>query len=276
MRRFSLSCAVVLVLLGLASPAHAATAATPPPLPSSMASTGDSITRGYDATLFGCFLADCPQYSWSTGTSSSVLSQYRRILAANPAISGHQYNDAKTGATMSALPGQMQTAATQGADYVTVLMGANDLCTSSASTMTPTATFQGYVQQALAAYLNARPGGHIFVSSIPNIYQLWSLLHTTSAAASTWKTFGICQSMLSSSNTEAQRQLVVTREQQFNAVLAQECGLLVPSCLWDGGATYNYAFVKSDVSTVDYFHPSVSGQNKLAALTWSASYWPAS
>jgi lysophospholipase L1-like esterase len=241
-----------------------------------MASTGDSITRGYDATPFGCFLADCTRYSWATGSSSSVFSQYRRILAVNPAINGHGYNDAKTGAKMSALPAQMQTAATQGADYVTVLMGANDLCTSSASTMTPTATFQSEFQQALAAYLAARPNGHVFVSSIPNLYQLWSLLHTTSAEASTWRTFGICQSMLSASNTEAQRQLVVTREQQFNTALAQECAAVAANCLWDGGKTYGYAFVKSDVSTVDYFHPSVSGQNKLASLTWAASYWPMS
>jgi hypothetical protein len=27
------------------------------------------------------------------------------------------------------------------------------------------------------------------------------------------------------------------------------------------------------VSTVDYFHPSVAGQNKLADRTWSVGYW---
>lgn len=268
MRRSSLVVAVVLVLLGLAPAAQAAA----PPLPGSMAATGDSITRSYDATLFGCFLADCPQDSWSTGTSTSVLSHYRRILALSPGISGHAFNDAKTGAKMGALPGQLQTAATQGAQYVTVLMGANDLCTSSAATMTPTATFQSTFQQALSAYVTAQPGGLVFVSSIPNLYQLWSLLHTSSSATSTWKSFGICQSMLASSNTEAQRQLVVTREQEFNTALAQVC-TATPTCRWDGGATYGYVFQKSDVSTVDYFHPSVSGQNKLAGVTWGASYW---
>jgi lysophospholipase L1-like esterase len=269
MRRSSLVVAVVLVLLGLAPAAQAGTA---PPLPGSIAATGDSITRSYDATLFGCFLADCPQDSWSTGTSGSVLSHYRRILAGNSGINGHVFNDAKTGAKMAALPGQLQAAATQGAQYVTVLMGANDLCTSSAATMTPTATFQSTFQQALSAYVAAQPNGLVFVSSIPNIYQLWSLLHTTSAAASTWKSFGICQSMLASSNTEDQRQLVVAREQEFNAALASVCGA-TPNCRWDGGATFGYAFQKSDVSTVDYFHPSVSGQNKLAGVTWAASYW---
>ena len=269
MRRIAM---LVLVLLTVVGFAPAAQAATPPPLPSSIAATGDSITRSYDATLFGCFLADCPQNSWSTGTSSSVSSHYRRILAANPAISGRAFNDAKTGAKMAALPGQLQAAATQGAQYVTVLMGANDLCTSSAATMTPTETFRSSFQQALSAYVSAQPTGLVFVGSIPNVYQLWSLLHTTGSAASTWKAFGICQSMLASSNTEAQRQLVVTREQEFNAALAQVCGA-APTCRWDGGATFRYAFQKSDISTIDYFHPSVSGQNKLAGVTWAASYW---
>ena len=60
-------------------------------------------------------------------------SQYRRLLAVNPAISGHGFNDAKTGAKMVDLDGQVTTAAGQGVQYLTVLMGANDLCTSSAA-----------------------------------------------------------------------------------------------------------------------------------------------
>ena len=38
----------------------------------------------------------------STGTTASVTSEYLRIKAANPAITGHAFNDAKTGATMAA------------------------------------------------------------------------------------------------------------------------------------------------------------------------------
>jgi hypothetical protein len=33
---------------------------------------------------------------------------------------------------------------------------------------------------------------------------------------------------------------------------------------------FNTPFVRSDVSTRDYFHPSVAGQSKLAAITWAA------
>jgi lysophospholipase L1-like esterase len=273
MRRVLLALVTALALGG-ALLAPAAQAAPKPgggsTYPSSMAATGDSITRAFDATSSGCFLSDCPQYSWSTGTS--VNSQYARLLKANRKISGHVYNDAKTGAVMSALSGQLASAAAQQVDYVTVLMGANDLCTSSAATMTPTDTFRSQFQTAVSQFVAARPNAKVFVSSIPNIYQLWSLLHTNFAASATWSTFGICQSMLSGSNTEATRQLVVAQEQADNQVLAQVCAQF-SQCRFDNLATYNTSFVTSDVSTVDYFHPSVSGQGKLANVTWAASFW---
>src|SRR6476620_4931624 len=156
MRRAALLIATALV--GLSS-TPAATAASGVALPNSMASTGDSITRAYDSTSSGCFLSDCPHYSWSTGTAgtTSVNSHYLRVLAANSRIRGNAYDDAKTGAKMGALDGQLTTAASQHVEYATVLMGANDICTSSISTMTPTATFQKQFHTALTDFFAADP-----------------------------------------------------------------------------------------------------------------------
>jgi hypothetical protein len=117
-------------------------------------------------------------------------------------------------------------------------------------------------------------GAHIFVASIPNIYQLWSLLHTNPTAETVWSLGQICQSMLATSNTESQRQQVVTQEQADNGVLASVCGSYA-NCRWDGDAVYNYNFTAGDVSTVDHFHPSQTGQAVLAGLTWNTSWWPA-
>ena len=115
-------------------------------------------------------------------------------------------------------------------------------------------------------------GSHIFVSSIPDVYELWSVLHTNPVAAVVWSVAHICQSMLSSANTEAQRQEVLAQVEADNAVLGQVCGQYA-NCRWDGGATFDYQFSPSDVSTLDYFHPSQSGQAVLAGLTWATSWW---
>ncbi len=59
-----------------------------------------------------------------------------------------------------------------------------------------------------------------------------------------------------------------------NQTLAAVCGQYA-NCRWDGLAAFNLQFTPEDISTVDYFHPSVAGQNHIATLTWAMSYWPA-
>jgi lysophospholipase L1-like esterase len=260
--------ALVVVLAGLvAQPAWAASS-----LPSSMAALGDSITRAYDVC---CSYGDHPGQSWSTGSTSydGIASHYERIRRVNSAITGRGYNDAVSGAKMAAAPGQATQAVTQGARYVTILLGANDLCTSSPSTMTSTTTFRAQFSQAMATLMAQDRKPYVFVSSIPNLYQLWQVLHTNSLARRAWANFHICQSMLAATNTETQRQQVVAREEALNQILAEECAKY-PRCRWDGGAIYNYQFSTSQVSSLDFFHPSLSGQAALARVTWTASWWP--
>ena len=237
-----------------------------------MAAAGDSVTRGFDATLFGCFLVDCPVYSWSTGTSPFVHSHYSRIRAAQPGVPVTAVNVARSGAKMAELDGQLQMVRRR-VQYVTVLMGANDVCTSSPQTMTPTATFRASFDTALANFFKTRPKSYVFVSSIPDVYRLWSVLQGNADARNTWRSFGICQSMLSEANDEATRLRVRAQEMDYNRVLAEVCAAYA-RCRWDGGATFGFQFSAGDVSPIDYFHPSVGGQAKLAAVTWAASFWP--
>jgi lysophospholipase L1-like esterase len=262
--------ALVMLLAGsVARPAWAA-----PPLPSSMAALGDSITRAYDVC---CSYGDHPGQSWSTGSTSydGIASHYERIRQLNSAIAGHVYNDAVSGAKMAAAPGQATQAVSQGARYVTILLGANDLCTSSPSTMTSPDTFRAQFSQAMATLMAQDRKPYVFVSSIPNLYQLWQVLHGNSLARWVWATANICQSMLGATRTEAERQLVVDRERAFNQILADVCAQYI-RCRWDGGAVYNYQFSASQVSTLDFFHPSLSGQAALARVTWGASWWSSS
>jgi lysophospholipase L1-like esterase len=173
---------------------------------------------------------------------------------------------------MAQAPSQAAQAVNQNARYVTILLGANDLCTSSVSTMTSPEDFRASFSQAMATLLGQNQDRYVFVSSIPNLYQLWQVLHTNSLARWVWATAKICQSMLAATNTDTQRQQVLAREQAFNQILAQECAKY-PRCRWDGGAVYTYQFSASQVSTLDFFHPSLSGQAALARVTWTASWW---
>jgi lysophospholipase L1-like esterase len=260
---------VVLAVIGLTAPPAALAA---PPLPNSIAAVGDSITRAADVC---CWYGDHPAQSWSTGGGAfdGITSHYEHILALKPSIYGHNYSDCKDGAKMRDAAGQAQAAVTQGARYVTILMGGNDLCTSSTATMTSVADFQTQFAAAMNELASGLPANsHVFVSSIPDVYQLWQLFHTNLAAELVWSAAGICQSLLSAYNTDADRQAVVEREYAFNQVLANVCAQYA-FCRFEGNATFNYKFSASDVSALDYFHPSLPGQAKLASLTWQKSWW---
>jgi lysophospholipase L1-like esterase len=252
--------------------AGAPAASGSPPPPSSIAGIGDSITRATDVC---CWYGDHPSHSWSTGGGlfDGIRSHYERLLALTPTIYGHNYNDAHAGAKMRDAVGQAQNAVAQHAAYVTILMGANDICTDSPSTMTSVADFRAQFTAAMNTLAAGLPSGsHIFVSSIPNVYQLWQILHTNGLAQVVWWSAQICQSMLSPFNTEQVRQFVLAREVAFNQVLADVCSQFA-SCRFDGYAVFNYQFSTSQVSTLDYFHPSLSGQGALAAVTWQRSWW---
>jgi lysophospholipase L1-like esterase len=246
---------------------EAASAQTP--LPKRISAVGDSITT---ATDVGWCCVDPhganPQYSWSTGTDPAVLSHYQRLLMSRGRPPSAALNAAVPGADSFDLAAQLGQAAAFGADYVTVLIGGNDICWNP----TPLDTFRGNVQVAFAQYFAAAPDARVFVSSIPNIYRLWSTLRTNPLAQLTWNAFNICPEMLSLSATEEQRLQLLELEKSFNDVLASTCAQYA-GCRWDAYATFNHPFQTSDVSTVDYFHPSIKGQNTLANITWAASYW---
>jgi lysophospholipase L1-like esterase len=247
-------------------------AAAAPPLPTSMAAVGDSITRATDVC---CWYGDHPAQSWSTGGGwfDGIQSHYERIRAGQPAISGRNYNDSRAGAKMRDAAGQAQTAVAQGARYVTVLMGGNDVCTDSITTMTSVADFRAQFTAAMNTLAAGLPSGsHVFVSSIPNVYQLWALFHNDPAAQTVWLLAGICQSLLSPLNTEQDRQAVLARDQELNQVLAEVCGQYL-FCRFDDLAVFNYRFTAGQVTKLDYFHPSLSGQSALASITWARSWW---
>ncbi len=252
-----------------------ASAGTTPPLPATMAAVGDSITQA--ASSGGSLGTDYPQNSWATGTNTTVDSQYLRLLAIDPAISGRAYNDSVSGARMADLNGQMAAAAAQKPDYLTVLIGGNDLCTDTVAQMTPVSTFHDEFVAAMNTLMAGSPTTHVYVVSIPNIYQLWQLFHNNWWARVVWSLGNICQSLLANPTSTnatdvARRAAVAERNVDYDTQLQNVCAAYA-SCLFDADAVYNVAFTSSDVSG-DYFHPSISGQAKLASVSWGAGYWP--
>lgn len=272
--------AAAFVIAGAATGNAAANAATPA-LPAAsvlrMAALGDSISQG----LMTCSsLVGCPVNSWSTGSSATVNSHLLRLKAAG-ATSIVGYNDSVTGAKSATLNTQAQKAAStaQAAQYVTIEIGANDACTKTVATMTPTATFKANVEAALATLTASPSAPQIFVASVPSLQRLYEVNKSSLSARLTWSVLGLCQSMLANpTSTRAadvqRRAAVQTRVNEYNAALVELCGAIA-TCRYDGGVVAGYQFTRADISTRDYFHPSISGQATLAAMTWAKTQWVA-
>ncbi|MFJ6717534.1 SGNH/GDSL hydrolase family protein [Streptomyces sp. NPDC091259] len=233
--------------------------------PRSIAAVGDSITRGFDACSV---LADCPEVSWATGADPEVDSLATRLLGRADAPA-HSWNYAVTGSRMADLAAQLSSAASHKPDLVTVMVGSNDACRPTTSSMTSVAAFRAGFQKALADLRATSPTTQVYVSSVPDLQRLWEQGKDAPMVRQVWK-LGICQSMLaeplsSTQEATARRERVRARVVEYNEVLRTVCSK-DPLCRYDGGAVFQYPFGTAQLSRWDWFHPGKAGQARLAEL----------
>lgn len=244
------------------------------PLPTSMAALGDSITTGYNAC--GRF-EDCPERSWSTGDDPAVRSHYQRLLAISPGIEGHATNLARAGAKVDDLTRQATEAVADNPNYVTILIGANDACTSSEATMTPVTDFRAHLDEGMDVLRAGLPKTRVLIVSIPDLLRLWEVEHRDRTAQLVWFVGSICQSMLENAravdpDNTARRERVRQRVVDYNEQLREACAAYGPLCRFDDGAVFAHPFEAGDVSSWDAFHPDESGQAVLADVSNTAGY----
>ncbi len=278
-RRWHLGVLAVLGLFALACEGGAGGAGPAPTgtvkgYPSSMAALGDSITAGFGSC--GAYLV-CGRNSWSTGTADAVESHYRRILAENPKIEGHARDFALPGAEADSLADQAERAVDMKAQYVTILIGANDACASSTAGMTSVATFRDEVDSGLARLKKGLPKAGILVASIPDLYRLWQIGKEDQAAVRVWSRFHVCPSMLADPTSTAaaddkRRKQVRDRISDYNDELRAACRAYGKHCRWDNGRVHEVRYDLSRVNQVDYFHPNAEGQREIADVTYPGRF----
>ncbi|MBV2353796.1 SGNH/GDSL hydrolase family protein [Streptomyces sp. J2-1] len=250
-----------------ASPSPTRSAPLWNPHPESIAAVGDSVTRGFDACAV---LSDCPEASWATGSDPRVRSLAVRLLGPRAAAE-RGWNHAVTGARVADLPAQIGRAAVHSPELVTVMIGANDACRATASSMTSVSAFRKRFQKAMTVLRTALPRTQVYVSSVPDLLRLWSQGRADPLGKEVWK-LGICPSMLRdaddlTASAEARRGRVEKRVEAYNTVLREVCAR-DRRCRFDGNAVFDYRFGTGQLSQWDWFHPSVDGQSRLAEIAY--------
>ena len=218
----------------------------------SIAALGASAETGF-ATA-GAF-DEAPANSWVTGTNRAVRSIYLRLRELNPAIAGHAHNYAEPGTGISELADQAAHVP-RGTELVTIETGVNDACESR----TTPADFRAQFERALRVVEARAPRARVVVLSIFDVLAMWDAVKTLPAASHT--------RFLCTSATDRDRPELARMIRNLNRQLASVCARH-PNCRYDGGAVYRLRWRRQDISTVDYFHPSLSGQRNIAAAMWA-------
>lgn len=220
---------------------------------------GDSISLGVNACGEP---GECTTASWAMGSDGAVDSLATRIgheRGRRPSVA----NGAVSGGTVATLAQTVHGVVAAKPQLVTILIGANDACTPSVTTMTSAAEFRRDFGQVLDAVLDALPHARVLALSVPDLYHLAQLGRSTPRIAATWSQLGICGSL--AQNPDAVRQ----RVDDFNRAIAELCAAR-PRCVTDEGAVHGQRFAPAQLSDLDYFHPSRAGQKRIAELAWAA------
>jgi len=222
------------------------------------AALGDSITTAA-GTCGPYFL--CYDNSWATGTN--VHSVYRRLQAANPTVNIQAVNLAEPGAGAGYLYYQAIEAKARHADYVSILIGANDACRWP---MIDAWDFRAEIEYGLDVLRLADPRPRVDMVSIPDVVQLWQVTHHRPIARLIWRLQECPSLMMNTSSTaiaDERRESISSRIRQYNQELAEACAEYGKRCHWDGGRAHRVRFTLKLVGQ-DYFHPSLRGQRELA------------
>ena len=270
-----------------AAPTPTPTAApTAPPLPALLAAIGDSYSQGYSVSPQ--YRYDHPQFSWVVGTAKddgvlSLLERFQAIGASptvvDAATSGRKMVDASRQANLVVAAAKKlrpgQTA------YVTFELGTNDLCDDP---KTAAASFDSQLRAAVGILrAGLPPGSRILMLPVPDFPHFHAMTQAdpaTRAALLLPLNSNRCPPYLGTHgpSTTADSNAYLAK---YDASLQKVCGEIDAEEDASGSlhCTYNAAlladsdFTTKDLSTYDYFHPSLTGQAKMAEDAWRADAW---
>lgn len=284
MRRLLAACLVV----ALATPALALGPTQRPP--THLYSIGDSITRAFDADL----PYDNLHLSWVNGRHNflsellgfpNVQSHHQRVKANFGSAGVRNRVAAQNGNRVGHMVDQV-AGMTGRETYVTVLLGGNDVCKDTIDELPSYEAFAWTFAEGLIALLEKlEPGATVQVAAIPDIKRLYEIGRDKVAlgivdCSLLWSatTLGFpCGSMLSPSNTEADREYVRERNVVYNQIMhfLTLLGALRYPHLYVSftDVTFTFPFTQEHISNIDCYHPSAEGQALISEGTWNAGFF---
>lgn len=232
-----------------------------------MGALGDSISAGFNSYRLG----DNRSLSWSTGTAAEPhVESHAKKMAALLGRPIETHNEAFAGATSHDLSRETTRLLRYKPDYVTVLIGANDLCNWDGNYDKELAGFTERLETAVDRLVAANSDIRIVMSSLPNIMSVYQL-GVANGCSSLWNAVGVCKALFSSARTPAERTEFSQRFFKLNEIIKEVAGHYPANAVYKPEVV-NYQFPREFLSAIDCFHPSILGHGKIAELTFDPSW----
>lgn len=236
-----------------------------------MGAIGDSISAGFNAATFG----DNREYSWTTGLNSNdqVLSHAKRIQRQlNGTRSIAVYNEAFVGADSTQLARQARRLLRVKPDYVTIAIGANDVCSWFDDYEQKMAQYTKTMKETIASIVLINPAVKIVLVPVPSLREMYESGARQPSCRAKWDVIKICKPLLAAERTNEEREGVYERQRELNLVI-EGIAAEFPQNVRYAKAITESPIETSMISSLDCFHPNIKGQNILSELTFDPNWF---
>lgn len=233
---------------------------------------GDSVSVGVGTGYFP--KVAYPNNSWITGSNPLVVSHIQRLQDAGLPVRSHNF--AESGATImepeeprgdivpKSLAQQAQRVVEVAPDFITILMGGNDVCSWPVDDDVHTQEFLATITDTLD-HLVANTSGKIMMLAIPDMVRLAEIQLDGGCLGCRKMWARWCPRMNDHSNLSQLRERVA----EVNARL-DEFSRSHPGRIYFFHWVNQVELLLEDIS-MDMLHPSIKGQRKIAEHTWQSA-----
>jgi lysophospholipase L1-like esterase len=254
---------VLILCVFSVSPAFAIT-------PYVMGVLGDSISAGFNAQKVG----DNREFSWSGGQSPNheVQSHAIRLQQVLPDRQVVVYNQAFVGAQSTNLERETSRLLKVKPDYVTLAIGANDVCNWPSEYENHLQKYQQNVESSISRIIRRNPKVKIVLASIPSIPLMWELGVKVPGCQQKWDAIQACKPLLDADLSDEQRQSFVMRYNHLNQTI-ESISEKYPQNVRYAGILKDIKFDVSMISQLDCFHPNIKGHQYISELSFDPTWF---
>jgi lysophospholipase L1-like esterase len=236
---------------------------------------GDSVSAGFNALRYG----DNREYSWagglatdSSGAGFQMQSHARELQTIMPDRQIMVRNEAFVGADSTNLARQTARLLRVKPDYVTIAMGANDVCVWGDDYLPRLTDYEASLRASIEAIIAKNPHVKIVLAPVPSLKLMYEMGLGRQGCQEKWETIGVCRPLLGVGLSNADRERFYERYQHLNEAIASIANRYARHVRF-AGALAAVVFDDASVSPLDCFHPSIAGQNLMSQHSFDPSWY---